>query len=135
MWVRAPRSMRYRTALWAAAQGNVETLAGIVHLEGAARVRAAAQLEALSPEVRARYPTPERWIATLTAKDIPLDGLLRYHTIASSQGDKSQLMITLTAKPVGPMRVLGLQRVDGVWKLVVPESAVAAYGLQGESTK
>src|ERR1035437_7783794 len=61
------------TALWAGAGGDVEAFAKMITLIDSRTQRAAqALLDSLPEAMRAEYGTPERLIAFLTVKDVPL---------------------------------------------------------------
>lgn len=61
------------TVLWAAAGGDIDTFASCLGLgEGRIRQAATALLESLPAEQRAQYRTPERLVAFLAIRDVPL---------------------------------------------------------------
>ncbi|MBI5771985.1 MAG: hypothetical protein HZA93_29700 [Verrucomicrobia bacterium] len=123
-------SAALETILWAAAGGDVEAFAKHLLLpDERSRQRATALLESLPPEMRAHYGTPERLIAFLASKDVPLGAA---QVLARNSGkaptSSEQVRLQLTA-PDGKTKDLILrltQQGDG-WKLVVPEWAIAKY--------
>ncbi len=120
------------TVLWAAAGGDVDQFARCLSLpEGKARQRALALIESLPEAVRGQYGTPERLVAFLAIKDLPL-GTAQILGSDKLQATPSsvQLQVQLSA-PDGPPKdiILRFSQEGEDWKLVVPESAIAGYAV------
>jgi hypothetical protein len=118
------------TALWAAAGGDIDAFASCLLLSGGqTRQRATALLESLPAELRAQYGTPERLIASLAIKDVPLGAAQviewnEFKTPASIALVQMQL-----SAPDGKANDVSLcfTTQSGGWKLDVPDSAIAKY--------
>jgi hypothetical protein len=118
------------TVLWAAAGGDVDTFASCLLLaEGRGRQQATALLESLPAEKRAQYATPERLIAFLAIRDVPI-GAAQVMEWNEPKGPASPALVQLQlSAPDGITKELNLwfsSRAAG-WKLVVPDSAIARY--------
>ena len=118
------------TALWAATGGELDTLAGLLLLEGDAKVRADALLAKLPATLRADYPAPERLVALLAAKDVAVAPVQLWRQTADGP-DRTVLFLTV-ANDRGELRPvsLNLRRADAGWRLVVPTRAIARYAAQ-----
>jgi hypothetical protein len=116
------------TVLWAAAGGDVEKLASLLVFDPGVRAKAEALLASLPEAMRAEYDTPERLIAVLTAKDVPL-GTARIFDPKFEDVSGRRILMNLTpvvgpgSKPVA----VSLRQEGGIWKLGVPASAVEKY--------
>jgi hypothetical protein len=122
------------TALWAAAGGEVDLLQESLLLDDSARKKAQELFDGLMPELRARYVSPEKLVAFLTAKDVPL-GAAQILKIADQKPEAMsppalehivtvQLQAVRSAKRT--LKITARETPEG-WRLVVPESAVARY--------
>lgn len=118
------------TTLWAAASGELEVLAQSLLLEPEARRRAEEVLNRLPPDTRAKYATPERLVALLTAREIPLGSLQQIAGMNLANGDRL-LRVRLQA-PDGSTKTTSIaaRGAAGDWRLVVPGSAVDRLALQ-----
>lgn len=115
------------TALWAATGGEVDALAGTLLLEGEARHAAESMLAGMPPAVRSQYGTPERLVALLTAKEIPLGSM---HILAPPKPDPAGTRVVAQLRDhAGFIRAVALSvRKDGDgWKLVVPAGAIEKF--------
>lgn len=125
---RATPAAALETAFWAATGGDIDTLVGILALEGDARTAAEQILASLPASVRSEYRTPEHLVALLTAKDIPLTGI----QITPPRKDDPAGTRVLARVPAadGKSRTVAvsLRQYGSDWKLVVPRSAVEKYG-------
>ena len=115
------------TALWAACGGDLDTLARSLTLEPAAQAKAMALLDGLPATSRSEYRSPERLVALLAAKDVPMGGI---QMIAQARQGADQAMMRVrlyqtdgSAKSTS----LVLRQAAGEWRLVVPESAIERY--------
>lgn len=132
-WTNAGRSTpqtTLETALWAAVAGEVDVLAQTLTLEPETRARAEALLRSLPPAAREQFATPERFIALMTAKDIPL-GSMRVIG-ASDAPDGARLLRVRLQAPDGSARTTTVIARGGAgeWRLVVPPLAVDKYAAQ-----
>ncbi|MEO7798281.1 MAG: hypothetical protein ABIY47_11200, partial [Opitutaceae bacterium] len=116
------------TVLWAGANGDIETLAGLLILEGEVRTRADALLSKVSPQIRAQYPSPERLIALFTAKDVPLGGAQMSDPETVPGGERKVIGARLVNVDGSSRTATFFLRQQGAeWKLVVPPKAVEKY--------
>jgi hypothetical protein len=116
----------FETALWAAAQGDLDALAGILAFDPAARQEAATLFGRLPPAAQAEFQTPERLIAVLTAMDIPLGRatILRQQAMPGGTNVTAK-MIDATGRET---RGVFLLKAEGDrWQLQVPAAAVRKY--------
>jgi hypothetical protein len=72
---RATPAAAVQTALWAAAGGDLNTLAGMVNLNAEERAKVEAALAGLPEQIRTSLGTPERMMAMLVMKDLPLSSM------------------------------------------------------------
>lgn len=128
---RATPESALETALWAAAGGDVDTLArGLTFVGERARTAAQVLLESLPSEARGRYQTPERLVAALTIPDVPT-GAVEVRRWGPPEG----LFTTVEAQfsaPDGTAKVARLllkSEADG-WKFMVGDSVIAKYAAQ-----
>lgn len=116
------------TVLWAAAGGEVDALAGLLRFDVGVRARVDALFAGLPDSVRTEYGTPERLIAALTARDVPLGKAKLFDTKADFSGDRRMAMQINETEGKAPRGVLfSLRPKGGTWGLVVPASAVEKY--------
>ena len=116
------------TVLWAAAGGEVDALAGLLRFDVGVRARVDAMFAGLPDSVRTEYGTPERLIAALTARDVPLGKAKLFVTKADFSGDRRMAMQLYETEGKAPRGVLfSLRPEGGTWGLVVPTSAVEKY--------
>jgi hypothetical protein len=121
----------FETALWAGAGGDVDAFAKTLLLFGGPVQRAAqALLDSLPDSRRAQFGSPERLIAFLTIKDVPLGAVeVRQSTEMNGWPLPAQTMQVLLTAADGKQRdttLVFMNPGDG-WKLVVLESVVAKY--------
>jgi hypothetical protein len=119
------------TALWAGAGGDLDALAETLSFDADARAKAEALFAGLPEAARMQYGSPERLIAMLTAKDIPL-GSVQIHRIGESQADKPEdsKLIAQLSDTEGHNKVVlfSLHPEGDSWRIVVPEKVVEKYG-------
>lgn len=124
---RATASAALETAMWAAAGGDVATLAEMLEFEPAARTKAAALLAGLPDTIRAQCSTPEQLVALLGANDVPLGEAL---ISGSETGEESETVRRVQVSE-GEGRIkratIRLRREGDLWRLVVPERAIDRY--------
>lgn len=131
---RATPIASFETALWAAASGEVDTLAQGLVMESPARGELEALWTELPAEARGQYGSPERLLAALTVKDIPLGSAQVFNTEVLKpgthpfEGEIARVVAALvTAENTRSKHALHLRRDGDEWKLVVPRSAVKKY--------
>lgn len=138
------------TMLWAAAGGDVASLAALLELEDATRSKAADLLARLSADVRSAFGSPEQLIAIATVKNIPVTeaqvawfneidadhavvGLMLGHAetepateaTGGSTGDRGEPPPGRPDRSTSKLAYLTLRRAaSGDWRLVVPATAV-----------
>ena len=126
---RATSRAALETVLWAAAGGDIERFANCLVLSDRSRQLALQLRESLPPELREQCGTPERLIALLACKDVPLGAakILAWDQVKTPTSSE-QVRLQLST-PDGATRDLLLrfaQQSDG-WKLVMPDAAMAKY--------
>ena len=116
------------TALWAGANGEIEALMPLLGLDGEARSKAEALLGKMASQIRAQYASPERLVALLSAKEVPLGGAQIMHVFSPASDGRKVLAVKLVS-PDGSSRITTFNaRPDGTqWKLTVPVKAVEAF--------
>ena len=120
------------TALWAAAGGELDALAESLNLTEEEKARAATVIATLPEAERVRYGTPERLIALLAAKDIPLGGVAiegpAENPPTAGRSDLVAMRLkTMTADGLTKETVLVLQQGADGWRLNVPPAIVDHY--------
>ncbi|HVU24760.1 MAG TPA: hypothetical protein VHE13_11610 [Opitutus sp.] len=146
---RATPRAALETVLWAAAGGDVATLAAALELDDATRAKADELLARLPPDARGDYRTPEALVAGVTTRNIPtssaqvawlhetdadhatvgvlfpnLDpsGPAADEVPVDGAGDRPPPM--LKAKPIVRLVTLTLHRLGSDWRLVVAAPAI-----------
>ena len=119
----------FETALWAGAGGNVESLAGLLSFDADAEVRAEAIFAKLPSPMRQELATPERLIALLVAKDVPLGGaqILGQITPVDPTAEIKLRVKLLDAEGKSKETNLSLRSQDGSWRFVVSPQVVEKY--------
>lgn len=117
----------FETVLWAAAGGDIDTLTGLLALDPEARSQATALFGQLPPVIRQEFSSPERLVAVLTAKDVPLGSATILNQQSSVAGETK--VTAQIADPMGKQKVSQFSlRAEGAgWRLVVPANAVKQY--------
>lgn len=116
----------FETALWAAAGGDVDALVSLLAFDPAAQSRAAALFAQLSPAIQQELATPERLVAILTAKDVPLG----HAEILSQNPTPTETKVAVRisdSEGKGKVSVFSLRAENDRWRLVVPEPVVQRY--------
>ncbi len=114
------------TALWASAGGDIEALASLLAFEPDAQAEALALYAQLPEKLRQEFVSPERLVAVLSAKDVPLGS-------ATILGEYPSAVDTIVSAKIfdaegQQKRLLFSLRAEGDrWRLVVPENAVKRY--------
>jgi len=107
---RATPEAAVQTALWAAAGGDINTLAGMVNLNAAEQAKVEAALAGLPEQIRASLGTPERMMAMLAMKDLPLSSMQAMQVSAPLEGPG------IPVNPDVAVVQLKLQSADGATK-------------------
>jgi hypothetical protein len=116
------------TALWAAAAGDVESLAGLLAIDPVARVHLNGLLMRLPESLRHEYDTPERLMALLTARDVPSDGAAQIRDAhLSATGGTEVVAVLRDASQKQRLATLTLRQEGPDWKLIVPAAVVDRY--------
>lgn len=126
------------SVLWAAAGGDVDAFAALLMIETGKTLPAARALLATLPEaMRAQYGTPEKLIAFLAIKDVPL-GTANVRRWSADPADRiAQTSVVLEATDGKKKEAnLAFVRQGEAWRLLVMEGVVAKYAaqLKGEPT-
>lgn len=125
----------FETFLWAAANGEVDTLAPALVFDPRWTQQVEALWAKLSPATRAEYRSVERLFAAMTIRDVPLGTAQLIHESQLQPGDHTlpgpghMLMVTtLTGADKSTRRVaLYFRPSEQGWQLLVPGAAVAKY--------
>lgn len=124
------------TLLWAAAGGDLETLASTCWIPPAARAKAQSLLDSLPEAQRANYGTPEQLVAALTLAQVPVGAMQVVKVETSVNKDSpttetSVIEVRLKSAEGGwQEKTLILFRnttADAGWRFSVPVSAVESY--------
>ncbi len=115
------------TVLWAAAAGDIAMMVRHFLFEPEASVQAAILFQKLPAADQARYGSPDRLIASLSAKNVPL-GLARIIDLKTKQ-DGSVLLATELSEPTGKthLSLFRLRQEGAAWKLVVRPEVIEKY--------
>ncbi len=116
----------FETALWAAAAGDLDALAGLLAFDDEAKKQATAAFDRLPAAMQDELGTPEKLIALLTAVDVPLGRASILGEVSTPAGTKvtSQL---IDAAGRSKVTLFTLQPDGDSWRLKVPAGVVAKY--------
>ena len=119
------------TVLWAAAGGDVDTLASLLVLDSPAKEKAERMLAGL-PATEGRPRSGEALIAMLTAKDVPLGSAKIAGLKADPADAKRMRVVVMLLPPESPDRKSKLSQFSlhadaGGWKIAVPAAVVDRY--------
>jgi len=123
---RATPEASLETALWAAAYGDLDTLTGLLVFDTEAHNAATNLFSQLPANLRQEFVSPERLVAVLAAKDVPLGSaaLLNQYPTPS----ETQLSVQIfDAEGKHKMALLSLRPDETGWRFVVPANAVKRY--------
>ncbi|HEX2861785.1 MAG TPA: hypothetical protein VHN79_09095 [Lacunisphaera sp.] len=123
---RATPEAALETALWSAVNGDTETLASLLLFDPEARNEANALFSSLPENLRREFTSPERLIAFLVAKDVPLGSATILNQFPTPNETR---MATQIFEADGKQKValLSLRPDDAGWRFVVPPRAVKRY--------
>ena len=107
---RATPAAAVETALWAAAGGELNTLAGMMYLNTEGRAKVESALAGLPEQIRPSLGTPERMMAMLAMKDLPLSSMQALQVSAPLEGPG------IPVNPDVAVVQLKLQNADGATK-------------------
>ncbi len=116
----------FETTLWASAGGNIDALAGLLALDPDARTEALALFAQLPEKLRQEFGSPERLVAVLTAKDVPLGSATILGQYPSPTDTKVAAQI-FEAEGKQKVSLFSLRAEGDRWQLVVPGNAVKRY--------
>jgi hypothetical protein len=125
---RATPEASTETALWAAVEGDVDTLVSTMTFTPSARIKADKWFASLSEGIRQQHGSPEKIIALMIARGAAeLSGMqiLGQKTIGTGQVG---LKVRLAAgDDVVKDETFLMQRADSGWQMVLPDGAVEKY--------
>lgn len=116
------------TALWAAAGGDVDALAGTLLLAGDARAAAERLLNKLSASQRAEYANPERLVALFAARELMNSAATARLLTESDDADASVRVRLRNDAGATQIGNLSLRHTADGWRIVVSTAAVSRYG-------
>jgi hypothetical protein len=116
----------FETTLWASAGGDIDALAGLLALDPEARTEALALFAHLPEKLRQEFVSPERLVAVLTAKDVPLGSATILGQYPSPADTKLAAQI-FDAEGQQKISLFSLRAEGDRWRLVVPGNAVKRY--------
>jgi hypothetical protein len=114
------------TALWASANGDIDTLANLLIFDPDAKDEATTFFAQLPEGLRQEFVSPERLIAILAAKDVPLGSATILNQYPTPTETKMTVQI-FDAAGKHKMALLSLRPDEAGWRFVVPANAVKRY--------
>jgi hypothetical protein len=123
---RATPEAAFETGLWAAVNGDIDTLTSLLVFDPEARTEAAALYGRLPESLRQEFVSPERLIAVLAAKDVPLGSATILNLFPAANETKVSAQI-FDAEGKHKMALLSLRSDEAGWRFVVPANAVKRY--------
>ena len=125
---RATPAATFETALWAAAAGDVDSLAGLLSIDPVVRIEAVKLMQMLPYSLRQDYNTPEQVIALLATRDVPVSGAAQILDDKATGPAGTRVVAVLRDAENRRRQTHLLLRQDGAeWRLIVPASAVERY--------
>jgi len=117
------------SVLWAATNGDVESLTPMLAFDPASRSEADAMLASLSDSVRAQYPTVEKLVATMISSRLATDFNLANPLEQTDEGlDRRSVKFELQKASSARKEVIfHFQRNGSEWRLLVPQTAIAVF--------
>lgn len=116
----------FETVLWASASGSIDTLATLLSFDADARTEANTLFSQLPESTKREFGSPEKLIAFLTAKDVPLGSATILNQFPSPTETKVLAQI-FDAEGKPKESLFSLQPDGDRWRLVVPRNAVKRY--------
>ncbi len=129
LWENAGRATpvaALETGLWASANGDIDTLTNLLVFDPEARNEASALFARLPEALRQEFVSPERLVAVLAAKDVPLGSAALLNQYPAPTETKLAVQI-FDAEGKHKMALLSVRPDDAGWKFVVPTNAVKRY--------
>ncbi len=129
LWTNAGRTTpaaALETGLWASANGDIDTLTSLLVFDPEARHEAGALFARLPEALRQEFVSPERLVAVLAAKDVPLGSAAILNQYPAANETKVSVQI-FDAENKHRMALLSLRPDEAGWKFVVPANAVKRY--------
>lgn len=125
---RATTRATLETSLWAAAQGDLATLAQTIRLEADARTEAETLLSTMPADIRAQYDSPEKFVALLLAAEAPLGSMqvVSENLLGSDRARLEVLMADTDSDPEA--RTVVFHQDASGWMLVVNVKLVTKVG-------
>jgi hypothetical protein len=123
---RATPEASLETALWAAANGDIDTLTSMLVFDAEAHDEATALFTQLPANLRQEFGSPERLVAVLAAKDVPLGSAALLHQYPTPTETKLSVQV-FDADGKLKMALLSVRPDDAGWRFVVPANAVKRY--------
>lgn len=116
----------FESILWASSVGDIDALVKLLAFEPEARLQAETLFAKLPDAVRQEFVSPERLIAFLTAKDVPLGSA----TILNQYPTPTETKVTaqiFDAEGKQKVALFSMQPAGANWQLVVPGNAIKRY--------
>jgi hypothetical protein len=122
----------FETVLWSSAGGDLDTLGGLLTFDASTRAKAQSIFAWLPANLQRELATPERLMALLTAKDVPLGSAQITATYPLESETKLVTQLYNSSAPADSSLVaksaMFVLRPDGDrWLLVVPGRVVDRY--------
>lgn len=123
---RATPEAAFETGLWASVNGDIDTLTSLLVFDTESRNEAAALYARLPETLRQEFVSPERLIAVLAAKDVPLGSATILNQFPAANETKVSAQI-FDAEGKHRFALLSLRPDEAGWKFVVSTNAVKRY--------
>jgi hypothetical protein len=123
---RATPEASLETALWASANGDIDTLSNLMVFDPEARHEAVTLFTELPANLRQEFVSPERLVAVLAAKDVPLGSAAILNQWPTPNETKLSVQI-FDAEGKHRKALLTARSDDAGWRFVVPTNAVKRY--------
>jgi hypothetical protein len=116
----------FESILWASSVGDIDALVKLLAFEPEARSQAEALFAQLPAAVRQEFVSPERLIAFLAAKDVPLGSasILKLYPTPAETKVSAQIF---DAEGKQKIALLSMRPEGADWRLVVPRNAIKRY--------
>lgn len=123
---RATPEATFETGLWASVNGDIDTLTSLLLFDPEARNEAGVLFARLPAALQQEFVSPERLVAILAAKDVPLGSatILNQYPAANETKVAAQIF---DAEGKHRMALLSLRSDATGWRFVVPVNAVKRY--------
>jgi hypothetical protein len=127
---RALPTAAVETLLWAAAQGELDTLAGSLWLDKAARAKADAWFAKLPPESQTQFGSSEKVLATLLSARVGKELAAMGVVSQTDQGPDLTVMRVRFQNAEGQQKddKWPFRRTDDGWRLIITEKGLDSIG-------